>query len=117
MASFTTILLLLVLLNVSQAQECPTGLIRDEEQKCVCGRYNYYNRERQLLSCDCLSKNVTIIAGVCMTYNNGTQYFGYCPYNTHGLSFSSKCNFVLPVNVSMLNSVMCGLLIHTSYSH
>ncbi len=86
------------------SQACPTWFIR-QENKCECGQ-----QINTILQCSNAENKTEIIDGFCLTYNNGTEHFGACPYNTRSQLY--KLNDV-PSDVSKLDEEMCGPLNRT----
>ncbi len=86
------------------SQACPTWFIR-QENNCECG--HQMDNVLQRLN----AKNrIEIVDGFCLTYNNDTEHFGACPYNTKSQLY--KLNEV-PSDVSNLDEEMCGPLNRT----
>ncbi|XP_064392452.1 uncharacterized protein LOC135340084 [Halichondria panicea] len=96
-----TIVLQVVLVS---SQVCPTWFIR-QANKCECGQ-----QIDTILQCSNVTYSIKILDDYCITYNNDTEHFGACPYNTKShLSRSIK----LPSDVSKLDKEMCGPLNRT----
>ena len=86
------------------SQACPTWFIH-QENNCECGQ-----QMDNVLQCSNVTNKITIIDGFCLTYNNDTEHFGACPYNTK----SHIPRFIdLPSDVSKLDEEMCGPLNRT----
>ena len=83
------------------SQVCPTWFIH-QANKCECGQ-----QIDTILQCSNVTK---IVDGFCLTYNNDTEHFGACPYNTK----SRLSKFMdVPSDVSKLDEEMCGPLNRT----
>ncbi|XP_064392508.1 uncharacterized protein LOC135340108 [Halichondria panicea] len=96
------VIVLQVVLVSSQA--CPTWFIR-QTNKCECGQ-----QINTILQCSNVTKKIEILDGFCITYNNDTEHFGPCPYNTK----SRLSKFMdVPSDVSKLDEEMCGPLNRT----
>ena len=70
-------------LSVSQEQSCPTWYRETKYNgvtRCVCGATIGID-----VLCDDATKQTLILAGFCMSYNNGTNdtVIGACPFNYH----------------------------------
>ena len=86
------------------SQACPTWFIH-QANKCECGQ-----QMDNVLQCSNVTNKTTIADGFCLTYNNDTEHFGACPYNTKSrLSRSID----LPSDVSKLDEEMCSPLNRT----
>ena len=90
---------------IVSSQQCPTWFVREADNKCVCGKQIDTD-----LQCSNETKKTRILASFCLTYNNDTEHFGTCPYNTHSI-FSSFTD--TPSDVSKLDEEMCGPLNRT----
>ncbi len=102
----TTLGILVIVLQVVlvSSQECPTWFIR-QANKCECGQ-----QINTILQCSNVTNKTEILEGFCLTYNNDTEHFGACPYNTN--SRLSQLMDV-PSDVSKLDEEMCGPLNRT----
>ena len=86
------------------SQVCPTWFIR-QANKCECGQ-----PINTILQCSNVTNKTKILDGFCITYNNDTEYFGPCPYNTK----SRLSKFMdVPSDVSKLDEELCGPLNRT----
>ena len=63
-----------------------------------------------ILQCSNVTNKTEIFDGFCLTYDNGTEHIGACPYNTN--SRLSQLMDV-PSDVSKLDEEMCGPLKRT----
>ncbi len=97
------VIVLRVVLVSSQA--CPTWFIR-QESKCECGQ-QINTIIIAVLEC---ANTIKILDGFCLTYNNDTDHFGACPYNTKSRLTKS---IDVPSDVSKLDEEMCGPLNRT----
>ncbi len=106
MIKITILGLIVIALQVVlvSSQACPTWFIR-QENKCECGQ-----QINTILQCSNAENKTEITDGFCLTYNNGTEHFGACPYNTKSRLY--KLNDV-PSDVSKLDEEMCGPLNRT----
>ena len=94
------ILIVLQVVLVS-SQACPTWFVR-QANKCECGQ-----QINTILQCSNVTNKIKILDGFCLTYNNDTEHFGACPYNTK----SQLSKFMdVPSDVSKLDEEMCGPL-------
>ena len=86
------------------SQACPTWFVR-QANKCECGQ-----QINTILQCSNVTNKIKILDGFCLTYNNDTEHFGACPYNTK----SQLSKFMdVPSDVSKLDEEMCGPLNRT----
>ena len=97
--------LVLVVLGTVSAEICPTWTFPKDPnntQDCVCG-----NSLGQIVKCDYLTRNVSLLKGYCMTYDNetGQEYVASCPYQIEG---NYKVLIPLPQNPLELNHFMCS---------
>ena len=93
-----------VLLASTYGQPCPTWFIY-QSGKCVCGKHI-----KNLLDCHQRRNATTIANGYCVTYNNDTEHFGRCPYNSNTTSAPFH---TIPPDVLKLDREMCGPLNRT----
>ncbi len=91
-------------LPLVSGHQCPTWFVL-EKDKCVCGQ-----QINTLLQCSNATNKTKILHNYCLTYNNDTEHFGACPYNTNSIS-SVFIN--VPSDVSKLDEEMCGPLNRT----
>ena len=98
------ILVIVVQVVLVSSQTCPTWFIR-QANNCECG-----HQMDNVLQCSKAENKTEILDGFCLTYNNDTEHFGPCPYNTK--SRLSNFNNV-PSDVSKLDEEMCGPLNRT----
>ena len=100
----TAVFEIVLCIALVSGQQCPTWFVH-EANKCVCGKQ--IDTE---LQCSNVTNKTRIIENHCLTYNNGTEHFGACPYNTksHHLSLID-----VPSDVSKLDEEMCGPLNRT----
>ena len=87
---------------------CPTwtvpkgGYSSNNTQDCICG-----DSVGQMVKCDPVSLNVSLLMGKCMSYSNESSmaYVASCPYKT---SHESNVYTPLPRDPSELNDVVCS---------
>ena len=103
MTILRVIVILLQVVLVS-SQTCPTWFIR-QANKCECGQ-----QINTILQCLNVTNKTEILESFCLTYNNDTEHFGACPYNTN--SRLSQLMDV-PSDLSKLYEEMCGPLNRT----
>ena len=86
------------------SQECPTWFIH-QANRCECGQ-----QINTILQCSNVTNKTEIFDGFCLTYDNGTEHIGACPYNTNS-RLSQLMD--IPSDVSKLDEEMCGPLNRT----
>ena len=110
-SSYLPLLALCVVVSRCTAESrCPTwtvpkgGYSSNNTQDCICG-----DSVGQMVRCDPVSLNVSLLMGNCMSYNNESSkaYVASCPYKTlHLTSIYTS----LPRDPSELNDVVCSPL-------
>ena len=94
-------------LAVEEQQPCPTWYRETKYNgvtRCVCGATIGID-----VLCDDATKQTLLLAGFCMSYNNGINgtVIGACPFNYH-LPDANGYYVTLPNDTSELNSFMCS---------
>ena len=91
----------------AENSECPTWTLPSSVElsdgsDCRCG-----DSVGQVVECDAVSLNVSLLMGNCMTYDNGTGRFNLasCPFKSR---HESDVYTPLPRNVSELNDFICS---------
>ena len=100
-----TVLGILLLVQASTEEDCPTWF-EQSDHGCECTAATL-----DLVVCEQYSNKTSVLFGYCLTFDNayGTLSFGACPYNT----YSSELYHTVPTDPTKLTQDMCGPLNRT----